>query len=169
MLLLVLCALLPVGAPAAEVAVSGAVLGGRLSVSGVPARLVVPKLRMSRAGWRQAVVRIPVTVTDARGTGAGWGLALAVSPRTLDGRRAPGVRASVWTIKVSCAGCTRPRARAVLPVALAATSSVRVFAARRQSGMGRMRLVARVVVTAPGSVAPGPYVLFPTLSRTVGP
>lgn len=165
------CALacLPAAAPAADVAVSGAVHGGRLTVSSLPGRIAIPKLRMSRAGWRQAVVRIPMTVTDARGTGAGWGLALAASARTLDGRRARGVRASVWTIKVSCAGCTRPRARAVLPVSLAESSSVPVFAARKRSGMGRIRLVARVVVTAPGSVAPGPYVLRPTLSRIAGP
>lgn len=160
---------LPAVAPAAAVTASGAVHGGRLSVSGIPARIIVPKLRVGRGGWRQAVVRVPVTVTDARGTGAGWGLALAAAARTLDGHPARGVTVSVWTIDVRCTGCTRPRARAVLPVSLAEGSAVRVFAARKRSGMGRMRLIAQVVVTAPASTAPGPYLLRPTLSRIAGP
>ncbi|MFL5845102.1 MAG: hypothetical protein ACJ762_10445 [Solirubrobacteraceae bacterium] len=162
-------ALWPAQAPAETVPVTGTVVAGGLSVRSPLGALAVPRLHAVKAGWRQAVVRVPVTVVDARGSGAGWALSMSASTRTASGGRAPGLRVSVWKMQVRCAGCTRPRVRSVLPQALPEQTPVRAFAAARQSGMGTMRVVARLLVTAPVTMPRGPYVLRATVSRVAGP
>ncbi|MCW2991837.1 MAG: hypothetical protein JWM73_2431 [Solirubrobacterales bacterium] len=164
-----LCAVLAAQAVAGTVAVSGRVAPGAFSVSGVPHTVKVPPLTGRHSGWRRAVVWVPVTVTDARGTGAGWSLSLSAAMRTTAGDRARHVHVSVWQMDVRCAGCTAPRARVVLPMALPEQTPVRAFTAGQRTGMGRMRLMAKLVISAPLSAPRGHYVLRPTISRVVGP
>jgi hypothetical protein len=56
-----------------------------------------------------------------------------------------------------------------LPLALSASAPVRAFSAARRSGMGTMRLTARIVLTTRAALRPGPYYLRPTVSRIIGP
>jgi len=78
-------------------------------------------------------VRIPVTVVDARGDGAGWTLRFV-------GPAAP----AVTSITAGCA----PGSTCTLPEAVSAPNGSTVLQAARGTGMGVIRLV---VTVAPGS------------------
>lgn len=152
-----------------DVPVTGAVLPGTLTISKVPARIPVPQLVADGNGWRRATVHLPVTVTDARGSGAGWALTLSAKVRTAKGRSVSGATATLWRIAARCGSCTRPRSRVVLPLRLQERRGVRAVVAAPRTGMGRVSLMAEIAVAVPKRAPAGGYVLRPTLSRISGP
>jgi hypothetical protein len=110
-----------------------------------------------------------VTVADRRGTGAGWALQLAATIRRPDGRPVRGASLTIPGIAASCRStCTLPQTLVRYPVALGA-APVRVFGARRGTGMGVIRVVADVALAVSRSSPPGPYVLTQAWSRVAGP
>jgi len=156
-------------AHSADVQVVGTVAPGVLSIGKIPHRLAVPKLVPDHLGRRRAVVRLPITVTDARGTGAGWALTLSARLRTAKGRHVRGAVTSLWGMTSRCTSCTQPRSRVVMPLMLTERHGIRAFVAARGSGMGRIALVATIAVAVPKRAAAGGYVLLPTLTRVSGP
>ena len=112
---------------------------------------------------------LPITVTDARGNGAGWALTLTASARTAAGKRVEGLSTAIWSVELRCATCTRPRTAVTFPARLSETRAMRAFAARRGTGMGKMRLTARIAITVPVKAPRGAYVLRPRLSQVAGP
>ena len=149
------------------VPVRASVRAGHLTV-GHPGAVAVPRLRPRHDGRSSATVTVPVTLTDARGSGAGWALVVSAVIRTAEGERARGVAASLWAVTVRCAACRPPRERGELPIAVSAGHAVRALSARPGSGMGTMRLLAEIRLTG-RPAARGSYVLVPTISRIAGP
>jgi len=84
--------------------------------------------------------QIPVTVTDARGTGTGWTLFARLS--------GPVGRTVVVTgVDTRCGDrstCTVPRTSIRYPVMLTTLRSVAVIDARRRTGMGEIVLTVRL-------------------------
>lgn len=145
------------------------VVGGHLSATPVPARVGLSGWTPYRGTWKRAAVRIPVVVSDLRGTGAGWSLALRGAVVTAKGRKIPSAKASVVRVLVRCAGvCTRPRQVSRGPVALTSAASSRALIAPAGSGMGKMRVTVEVAVTVP-KARRGTLALLPRVARVSGP
>src|SRR4051812_396604 len=159
----------PAVADGGNVVVAGTVVPGTLTVSPIPHRIAVPAMHKVAGGFRRAIVTVPITVVDARGSGAGWSLTLSASARTAKGHKVRGIDVSMWSAQLRCAGCTLPRSRVGFPLALYENRSVRAFAARRGTGMGRMKVLAQIAVTVPKKAPGGGYALFPRLSHATGP
>lgn len=156
-------------APAAEVGTTLTVVGGQLSATPVPHQVALANWKPYRGTWRRSVVRIPVVVSDLRGTGAGWSLALRGVVVTNGGRPLRSARAAVMRVLVRCAGtCTRPRHTITGPTALSASASSRALVANAGSGMGRMRVLVEVAVAVPASRR-GAMRLLPRVTRVTGP
>jgi hypothetical protein len=83
-------------------------------------------------------VRVPLTVTDARGTGAGWTLKLTSS-----------LPVSIASVSVACG----PRSTCTLPRATRAASGNIVLRAAPRSGLGVFRLVVKLVPAARSSAS----------------
>ena len=101
--------------------------------------------------------RIPGTVVDARGSGAGWGLLARPAG-------ASGGTVIVTSVEARCgphSTCTLPRTATHYPIMLTPLRLTSMFTARPGTGMGSVSLVVRLVVPAePGaalsfSVRPG--------------
>ena len=86
--------------------------------------------------------RIAVTVTDARGHGAGWTLLARMG--------GPGARAVVVAgVDARCgfhSTCTPPRTRVRDPIMLSSLRAVPIFDAQRGTGMGAVELTVRLGV-----------------------
>lgn len=136
----------------------------------------MPHKRVSLSGWapfqgrwRRGVARVPVVVTDLRGSGAGWTLGLRGRVVDAAGRPVGRAKATIARVGVRCSGsCTRPRRVTDLPVALTSSATTRTITARRGSGMGRVAVGVAVEVFVP-RVRYGPLFLAAEVSRVVGP
>jgi hypothetical protein len=111
-----------------------------LSVRPGPLTMVAADDASSRAQAGTGLRRIAITVTDARGSGAGWQL------ETHPVGAAAGT-VMVRSVEVRCGArstCTLPRVRASVPAALTRGSPTVVLSARRGEGMGRVEIVLTV-------------------------
>ena len=138
----------------------------------------VPKATSTLDGSDQVVTFVmPITLTDARGTGDGW--STSVTSTTFDdgsGDTLAEDAASVSAVDVSCdAGgqCTAP-ASAVsypLPVPAGATAPAATvfFDAGSGTGMGAFELDTSVDVTIPGNTYAGKYKSTMTFTAATGP
>ena len=156
------CGTLP--AQAAEVVVGGSVLPGALNVSYPSAQLRVA-LRSAAHRVRRVAFVLPFDVRDSRGSGAGWAITLS-SAELRFGPTLP--RVFVTGAQVACGKCTLPRNRVRYPVVISRRGApVRVFAARRRTGMGSMRVWIDGALALPAGVQRGPVRLV--FSQTAGP
>jgi hypothetical protein len=152
-----------------DVVVSGTIQGGVLSIGKVPKRIAISKLVADGQGWRRAVVQLPITVTDARGTGAGWALSVAARLRTATGRPVKGGLATLWAMSSRCTSCSQVHSRVLMPLRLRESTGIRAFVATRRHGMGRIVLSAKIRVAVPADAPKGGYVLYPSVTRISGP
>jgi hypothetical protein len=152
-----------------EVVVSGTIRPGVLSIGKVPKRIAISKLVADGQGFRRAVVRLPIAVTDARGTGAGWALSVAARLRTAKGRQVHGGLATLWSMSSRCTSCSQVHSRVVMPLRLQEGRAIRAFVATRRHGMGRIILSATIRVAVPTRAPAGGYVLYPSVTRISGP
>jgi hypothetical protein len=154
---------------AADVTTTLNVTRGHLTADVAEPRLSLDGWQPFQQRWRRATTRVPVVVSDLRGSGAGWSLALRGAVVTANGRQIGRARATVARIAMRCAGpCTRPRGVARPPLALASSVTTRALAAARGSGMGIVRIGVDVDVVVPRQRY-GPLFLVAEVSRVVGP
>jgi hypothetical protein len=121
---------------------------------------------------------LPLTVSDRRGTAAGWNLSLTSttfstgggSPHTL-----PTTASQVTGVGQACAGatCTSPVNSVGYPVALPAGSpaptGAKVYNAAAGSGTGIFTVTSTVGVTVPGNSYAGSYTSTLTFAVASGP
>jgi hypothetical protein len=115
-----------------------------LSVHPGPLTLGTADDLFSRAHASTRLRRIAITVTDARGSGAGWRLEAHPSGTTT------GV-VTVAGIEVRCGNrstCSLPRAPAPLPATLTTGRPTVVLAARKGEGMGSIEIVLTVATSS---------------------
>jgi len=147
-----LAAVLPC-ARADDIQVTGAVLPGHLGIKASPARFTLPHTKQARVA---AALSVPFVVTDTRGSGAGWAVALTATAQTAGGARVHGLSVSVRGFRMECHSCRKPADAVGYPLALPLGKAIRVFRAKRNSGMGVIHLVAQVAVAGtPKPIAKG--------------
>ncbi len=120
-------------------------------------------------GSDQTVTYQPgLTVTDARGTGAGWHLTVAATSLT-DGTH--NLAQSVSAIGQACASgstCSLPTNSVTLPVAVG-TSGTSFYSAAAAAGLGKVSVTPTVQVAIPGNSYAGTYNSTVTFAAVAGP
>jgi putative surface cell wall-binding protein len=171
---LALGALAPAAASAADTVVTGTLLPGTLSLTTAPASTFSATLG---GADQTATYTVPSTLTDARGTSAGWNLTITstqfstggVTPSTL-----PTNASTITSVSNAClVTCTNPTNAVSYPVAVPAGSgpptAVKYFNAATGTGAGTFTNTPTVGVAIPANAAAGAYTSTLTLSVVSGP
>jgi hypothetical protein len=120
---------------------------------------------------------VPLTVTDARGSGAGWNLTLT-STTFSDGSghtlsTSASTIASVAMACVAGGSCTNATNAigypVTVPAAAVAPAAVKVFNAAANTGMGRFTITPTINVAIPGNSYAGTYTSTLTVAAVTGP
>lgn len=173
-------ALLTLGAPAAASAATTTatanVNGGALSLTTSAA----PSFGVTLDGTDQTgTYTVPSTVTDARGTSAGWNLTLT-STQFSTGGSTPSTLSTgassltgVTNACVSGSTCTAPTNAITYPVAVpagtTAPAAVKYFNAAASTGKGKFTNTPSVNVSVPANSDAGTYTSTLTLAAVSGP
>jgi hypothetical protein len=120
---------------------------------------------------------IPLSATDARGTGAGWNL--TITSTTFNdgaGHTLATTASSMSGVTSSCVAggtCTNPTNAITYPLAVPAGASapaaVKLFNAAANTGMGRFTVTPTIGVAIPGNSYAGTYTSTVTLAIVSGP
>jgi hypothetical protein len=128
-----------------------------------------PSFTDTLSGADQTVTYAPgLTVTDARGTGAGWHLTVSATSLT-DGTH--NLAQSVSAVSQACAGgstCSLPTSSVTLPVAVG-TSANSFYSAASGAGLGTVSVNPTVSVAIPGNSYAGSYSSTVTFAAVAGP
>ena len=120
-------------------------------------------------GSDQTVTYQPgLTVTDARGTGAGWHLTVAATDLS-DGTHS--LAQSISAVGQSCASgstCTLPSSSVSLPVSVG-TSGTSFYSSAANYGLGKVAVNPTVSVAIPGNAYAGSYSSTVTFAAVAGP
>ncbi len=172
-------ALLTLGAPAAASAATATatanVRGGSLSLTTTAA----PSFGVTLDGTDQTgTYTVPATVTDSRGTGAGWNLTLT-STQFSTGGPTPSTlstgASSLTGVTNACVSgtCTAPTNAITYPVAVpagtVAPAAVKYFNAAASTGKGKFTNTPSVDVSVPANSDAGTYTSTLTLAAVSGP
>jgi hypothetical protein len=120
---------------------------------------------------------LPLTLTDARGTGAGWNLTVT-STTFSDGSGhtlATGASsiASVAMVCVVGGTCTNPTNAITYPVtmpaAVSAPAAIKLFNSAATTGLGRFTITPTINVAIPGNSYAGTYSSTITVAAVSGP
>ena len=120
---------------------------------------------------------VPLTLTDARGSGAGWNLTLT-STTFNDGAghtlsTGASTIASVAMVCVAGGSCTNATNAITYPVtvpaAMSAPAAVKVFNSAANTGMGRFTITPTINVAIPGNSYAGTYSSTLTVAAVSGP
>jgi opacity protein-like surface antigen len=119
---------------------------------------------------------LPLTVTDPRGSGAGWNLTitstqfdagsshvLATNASTVTGVTAACVSGS------TCASPTNSVTAPSVPSGTTAPAAVKLYNAAANSGMGKITVTPTVAVSVPANVYAGTYTSTVTIAIVSGP
>jgi WxL domain surface cell wall-binding len=159
----------------ATMAVAGAALA--LGVSGTitgTAGIAIdpgsaPSFTDTLSGSDQTVSYQPnLTVTDARGTGAGWHLTVAATALS-DGTHS--LSQSITGVNESCVSgstCTLPTNSVSLPVSMASSGSS-FYSSASGYGLGKVAVNPTVSVAIPGNSYAGSYSSTVTFATVAGP
>ncbi|HEV2581755.1 MAG TPA: hypothetical protein VGT44_12950 [Ktedonobacteraceae bacterium] len=126
---------------------------------------------------------LPITVIDARGSGAGWNLMITSTTFQLvehdkhaSTNQLPANASSVVGVSASCgtnSTCTGPTNGVIYPLLVPAGTTppppVKFFDATTQSGLGKFNIVMMVNVTVPASTERGIYTSTLTITIASGP
>ena len=129
-------------------------------------------------GTDQAVsYTVPLTLTDARGSGAGWNLTLTST--TFDdgaGHTLATSASTIASVAMACIGgnsCTSATNSITypltIPAAASAPAAVKVFNSAANTGMGRLTITPTVNVAIPGNSYAGTYTSTLTVAAVSGP
>ena len=120
---------------------------------------------------------VPLTLTDARGSGAGWNLTLTsttftdASSHTLS--TSASTIASVAMVCIAGGTCTNATNAIAYPVtvpaAATAPAAVKVFNSAATTGLGRFTITPTVNVAIPGNSYAGTYTSTLTVAAVSGP
>lgn len=129
-------------------------------------------------GSDQSVVyTLPLSITDARGNGAGWN-ATVTSTSFSDGagHTLATSASSITGVTVACVAggsCTNPTNAVTyglsVPAGATAPTAVKMFNAAANTGMGRFTVTPSVSVAVPGNVFAGTYNSTVTVAVASGP
>jgi hypothetical protein len=160
-----LAAVLPC-ARADDVQVTGSVLPGHLGIDASPTRVALPRAKKARVA---ASLSVPFVVTDTRGNGAGWAVALTATAQTTRGARVHGLSVEVRSFTMTCHACRKPVDRVDYPLGLPLGKATRVFRAAHGSGMGVIHLAAHLTVAGTPKPAARGLRLTVRLAQVSGP
>lgn len=132
---------------------------------------------------RQVSYLLPVTVTDARGSGNGWKLLITSTTFTMTSMdkdkkkdKLPANASYIVGVSVSCSAqstCTNPVNKVTYPLLLPAGNPppppIKFFDAAKHSGLGQFGLSMMVNVTIPPGTEPGTYTTTVTIAIANGP
>jgi hypothetical protein len=120
---------------------------------------------------------VPLTLTDARGTGAGWNLTLT-STTFSDGagHNLATTASQISSVAMACVSggtCTSPTNAIAYPVtvpsATTAPAAVKVFNSAAATGLGRFTITPTIAVSIPGNAYSGSYASTLTVAAVSGP
>ena len=120
---------------------------------------------------------LPLTLTDARGTGAGWNLTIT-STTFNDGasHTLATTASSISSVAMTCvAGGTCTNATnsitypTTVPAAATAPAAVKLFNSAAASGLGRFTITPTIAVSIPGNAYAGSYSSTITVAAVSGP
>jgi hypothetical protein len=120
---------------------------------------------------------VPLTVTDARGSGAGWNLTLTSTTFSDGAGHSLSTSAStVASVAMSCnagGSCTNPTNAisypVTVPAAATAPAAVKVFNSAANTGMGKFTITPTINVAIPGNSYSGSYTSTLTVAAVSGP
>jgi hypothetical protein len=120
---------------------------------------------------------IPLSATDARGTGAGWNLTITSTTfNDGSGHTLATTASSMTGVTSSCVAggtCTNPTNSITypltVPAAASAPAAVKLFNAAANTGMGRFTVTPTIGVSIPGNSYAGTYTSTLTLAIVSGP
>lgn len=169
-------ALAPASAMAASATSTGTVSGGTLSLT----TAATPTFSATLDGTDQTgTYSVPTTVTDARGTSAGWNVTITSTQFTTGGATPSTLATNASTITGvtnACAPgstCTNPTNSTTYPVAVPAAATapaaVKYFNAATGTGKGKFTNTPAVSVAIPADSNVGTYSSTLTLSSVSGP
>ncbi len=127
---------------------------------------------------RLASYSLPITVTDARGSGKGWNLSITSTLfMTGNGKNTlPSNASNITRVNTSCGAhstCTKPidtiSYPLIVPAGNPAPSPVKFFNASLSSGLGVFSLLMMVNVAIPANAKSGTYTSTITLKIANGP
>ncbi len=147
------------------------VQGGEIGFGAAPGAPTISGVTLD-GGNKTATGSLPLLVSDARGTGAGWNVQIAATPFTNSaGKALPGSAvtftspaAGVCAAGVDCA----PAVNSTLTGILGA-SATRVFAAAADSGMGNQTITPGFSIALPAKAYKGNYSSTWVVSLVTGP
>lgn len=155
--------------------VTATVTGGSLA----EATSATPSFSVTLDGTDQtASYTLPITLTEARGTGAGWNLTVTSTQFTTGGgtpKTLSTSASSIGSVASACATgtCTNPTNSVGYPVAVPAGSTpptaVKFFNAAANTGMGKFTITPTVSVAVPANTYAGSYSSTVTLAVASGP
>jgi len=134
-------------------------------------------LKLSK-NMRLTSYTLPITVTDARGSGVGWNLMITSTmfSMTNSNGHLPANASSITGVSKACAAkstCTLPTNSISYPLTMPAgtkpPSPVKFFNAALRSGLGVFSLVMMVNVTIPSDAESGTYTSTVYLTISNGP
>src|SRR5262249_14512852 len=168
--------LVSAGAVADTAPVTGTLAAGTLSES----TSATPSFSVTLNGTDQtASYTLPISVTDSRGSGAGWNLTVTSTQFSTGGGSPNRLAASASTINgvsATCgagASCTDPTNTVRYPLGLPAGSpaptAVKFFNAALNTGLGKFTITPTVQVTVPANSFAGTYTSTVTLAIVSGP
>jgi WxL domain surface cell wall-binding len=128
-------------------------------------------------GTDQAVnYTLPLTLTDARGTGAGWNLTITSTTFNTGTHAIATSASSVASVTSSCVAggtCTNPTNSIAYPLTIpagtTAPTAVKLFNAALNTGLGRFTITPSINVTIPGNSYAGSYTSTITIAAVSGP
>jgi WxL domain surface cell wall-binding len=119
---------------------------------------------------------LPFTVSDPRGTGAGWNITVTSTTFTTGSKSLATNASAVTAVSSACSGgttCTNASSSVGLPVTVPAGSTapaaVMFFDSALNSGMGEVVVTPTVQVSVPASTFAGTYTSTVTLAVASGP
>ena len=120
---------------------------------------------------------LPLTLTDARGTGAGWNL--TVTSTTFNdgsGHTLATGASSIGSVAMVCVAggtCTNPTNSIAypltMPAAASAPAAVKLFNSAAATGLGRFTVTPTINVSIPGNSYAGTYSSTITVAAVSGP
>ena len=118
-----------------------------------------------------------LTVTDARGSGAGWNLTITSTTFTSSGHSLPTTASSITGVSALCVAnttCTNPTSSGVtyplgVPAAATAPTAVKFYNAAGNTGMGSFTITPTVTISIPANTFTGSYTSTVSVAVVSGP
>jgi hypothetical protein len=120
--------------------------------------------------------QVPLTVTDARGTGGGWNLTITSTTFNTGAHTLATTASSLTAASAVCGSgstCTTPTNSVTLPVTVpagtTAPTALKFFNSAANTGMGTITVTPTISVAIPGNSFAGSYASTLTVAVVAGP